>query len=106
MSRTYQTFLQNEVRALEITVRDQDGNEYSPNAAYTAVLDPAGTTVVPTSGGDQAAQVSGNKVSTVIGTATTAQVGTYYVIWRILKDAGAETYTYYHVTELEVRKLL
>ncbi len=104
MSRTLQTFLQNEVRALEITVRDQDGNAYNPDGATYTVQDENGDTV-PSAGtpiSDFAARVENNTVSTIIGTATTAQVGTYYIIWKLLKDQ----YTYLHVTELEVRKLI
>jgi Ni,Fe-hydrogenase III component G len=98
MAKTYQTFYKNEVRALQITVRDQDGNAYSPSAAYVEVQDNVGQTVVP----EQVAQVTDNTVQTLIGTATTASSGTYNVIWLILY----QQYTYYHVTELEVRKLL
>jgi hypothetical protein len=98
MSRTLQTFLQNEVRALEITVRDQDGNAYAPDAAYFQVQDEDGLEVVA----EQAASVVNNTVNALIGTTTTAQVGTYYIIWRLVKGQ----YTYYHVTELEVHKLI
>lgn len=98
MSRTLQTFLQNEIRALQITVRDQDGDAYTPDSATTEVQDVSGNTVVA----EQAAQVTGNTVQTLIGTATTSVVGTYYIIWKLVKDS----YTYYHVTELEVNKLI
>ena len=104
MSRTLQSFLQNEIRALEITVRDQDGNSYVPDGAYYSVQDINGDYV--TSAGtpidELPARVLENTVSTIIGEATTAQVGTYYIIWKLLKD----NYTYLHVTELEVAKLI
>ncbi len=98
MAKTYQTFYKNEVRALQLTVRDQNGNAYSPSGAFVEVQDNVGETVVV----EQAAQITDNTVQTLIGTATTASSGTYNVIWRILY----QQYTYYHVTELEVRKLL
>ncbi len=98
MAQTHQTFYKNEIRALEITVRDQDGNEYAPSGAYVEVQDDVGDTVVA----EQVALVTSNRVSTLIGTATTASPGTYNIIWRLLKSG----YTYFHVTQLEVRKLL
>lgn len=100
MSRTLQSFLQNEIRALEITVRDQDGNAFTPTGAFTEVQDVNGETVVA----EQAASVVNNTVNTIIGIATTAQIGTYYIIWRLIDSAGP--YTYFHVTELEVAKLI
>ena len=100
MSRTLQSFLQNEIRALEITVRDQDGNAFTPTGAYVEVQDANGEVVVA----EQVAQVTSNTVNTIIGIATTAQVGTYYIIWRLVDSTGP--YTYYHVTELEVAKLI
>lgn len=98
MAKTYQTFYKDEVRALQITVRDQNGNPFSPSGAYVEVQDNVGQTVIA----EQPAQVTSNTVQTLIGTATTASSGTYNIIWRILY----EQYTYLHVTELEVRKLL
>jgi len=98
MAKTYQTFYKNEVRALQITVRDQVGTPFAPSGAYVEVQDNVGQTVVA----EQAAQITDNTVQTLIGTATTASSGTYNVIWRILY----QQYTYLHVTELEVRKLL
>ena len=98
MSKTYQTFYQNEVRALEITVRDQDGNEYPLSDAQVAVTDANGDVVIA----NQSAQVTSNKVSTIISTTVTAQVGIYHVLWTL----RFSDYTYKHVTELEVRYLV
>lgn len=98
MSQTYQELLINETRALELTVRDQDGNEFAPSAAYVEIQDEEGNTVVD----EQLVQTYGNKVITLVGTATTTTPGTYYVIWKIQRYQ----YTYYHVTKLLVSKLL
>ena len=88
---------QNEIRALEITIRDEDGNGFTPDTAYFSVYDEDGDAVgnVPE---NQVAQVTNNTVIALIGTATTAQLGTYYIVWRIIKN----NYTYYHTTLLEV----
>jgi len=98
MAKSYQTFYQNEVRALELTVRDQDGNELVLLSAEVEVTDVDGNVVRV----EQAASVSSNKVSTIINTTITAQVGLYHVRWTL----HYSTYTYKHATELEVRYLV
>lgn len=94
---TYQSFYQNEIRALELTIDDQDGNDFIPSAAWVEVQDSAGTAVVA----EQAAMVDSSNIRTIIGTATTGTVGTYKVIWRLARTG----YTYFHVTLLEVQPL-
>jgi len=94
---TYQAFYQNEIRALQITINDQDGDSFAPSAAYVQVQDSTGTEVVA----EQPAQVTANTVTTLIGTAVTATVGKYKIIWRI----SHSLHTYYHVSELEVMEL-
>lgn len=97
MSSTYQAFYQNEIRALELDINDQTGADFSPSAAYVTVQTKSGTEVVA----EQAASISGSQIRTIIGTTTTATVGEYKVIWKIL----ASGYTYYHVTDLEIVEL-
>jgi len=94
---TYQSFYQNEVRALELTINDQDGNDFIPSAAYAQVKTDKGVQVVA----EQSAQVDSNQVRTIIGTTVTATAGEYKVIWRILYSQ----YIYYHTTILEVQEL-
>lgn len=94
---TYQSFYQNEIRALELTINDQDGNDFIPSAAFAQVLTDKGVEVVA----EQSAQIDSNQVRTIIGTAVTATAGEYKVIWRILYAS----YTYYHSTVLEVQEL-
>jgi len=94
---TYQSFYQNEIRALELTINDQDGNNFYPSAAYAEVKTDTGVQVVA----EQPAMVDSNQVRTLIGTTVTATVGEYKVIWRILYSG----YTYYHITILEVQEL-
>jgi len=94
MARTQQEFNQNEVRKLELTINDQDGQNFIPSAAYVQVVNNSGTTVVV----EQSADIDVNQVSTVIDSTTTGTVGKYKVIWRLRKSI----YTYYHLTEIEV----
>lgn len=94
---TYQSFYKGEIRALRVTIDDQDGADFAPSAAYVQIKDKNGETVVA----EQAALVSSNTVSTLIGTTVTDSVGTYKVIWRILHSV----HTYYHITELEIQEL-
>jgi len=94
---TYQALYQNEIRAVELTINDQDGIDFVPSAAYAAIENESGETVVA----EQAAMVTGNQVYTVVGTATTANKGKYRILWRILKNG----YTYMHATDLEILEL-
>ena len=92
--RTYQTMYQNEVRALEITINQQDGQEFTPSGAFVTITDAEDNIVLA----EQTAQVEDNFVRTVIGTLVTQTIGEYKVLWKIVK----EPYTYYHVTDLDV----
>ena len=94
---TYQSFYQNEVRALELTINDQDGYSFSPSGAYTQIKTDAGVQVIE----EQAAMVYDNKIRTLIGTTVTFLPGKYKVIWKI-KQAG---HSFYHITILEVQEL-
>lgn len=97
MSETYQSFYQGEIRALEITINDQDGNDFAPSAAWTEIKNNSGTIIVS----EQPAMVTANKIVTIIGTLVTANLGKYNVIWRIVYSG----HTYYHVTQLEIQEL-
>ena len=92
--RTYQSLNKNEVRAVELTIKDIDGQSFTVDSAYAEVLNSSGSAVVD----EQAAYTQVGKIYTIIGTTVTATTGTYKIIWRIVKDS----YTYYHATELSV----
>lgn len=94
---TYQALYQNEIRAVELTINDQDGIDFAPSAAYAAIENEAGDVIVA----EQAAMVTGNQIYTVVGTTTTATIGKYRILWRILKDG----YSYRHATDLEILSL-
>ena len=93
---TYQSFYVNEDRALEITINDQDGNDFAPSAAWAQVRTNTGTIVIA----EQSAMVAGSSISTLIGTIVTANAGEYKVIWRVAYGG----HTYYHITILEVQE--
>lgn len=97
LNRTYQEILQNEIRPIEITINDSTGAPFTPSAAFATVYDSDGDVVIS----EQGAMVSSNRVYSVIGTAVTANVGTYMIKWRIVYG----NYTYYHATDLEVLEL-
>ena len=94
--RTYQQLIQNERRAVELSIDDQDGNTFTPSAAYAQVNDSNGTVVTV----EAPAFIDGttSAVYTIVGTAVTANVGEYMIVWRLKKEG----YTYYHATDLEV----
>jgi hypothetical protein len=91
---TYQELNINEIRAIQLTIDDNDGLAFAPSASYVTIKDKQGNIKVPR----QAAFSDGNKVSTIVGTMTTSATGNYNVIWELYKSG----YTYYHCTELEV----
>ena len=93
---TYQSFYVNEDRALEITIDDQDGNDFSPSAAWTQVITDSNSLIIS----EQPALVSGNQIRTLIGQTVTATPGEYKVIWRLAYNG----HTYYHITILEIQE--
>lgn len=100
-NQTYITFYQNEVRAVEISVRDQDDAVWTPSSAFMSVVDEAENIIVA----ETATMVSTNTILGLINTTVTATPGKYYIIWKILKTAGNSTYTFYHKTTLVVEEL-
>lgn len=98
---TYIDMYENERRAVEISIRDQDDVVWTPSSAYASVIDEDGETVVS----EAAAYVDENKVYTIIDSDVTGTPGKYQVVWRILKVSGSQTYTYYHKTWINVKDL-
>ena len=95
--RTYQGLYKDEIRAVEVKINDQDGQAFLSDAASASIYDNDGDVVVA----QQAAYSVSNSVYTIVGTATTANIGKYKIVWKIRKDA----YTYYHSTDLVVQEL-
>jgi len=95
MARTLQEFNQNEIRAVELNINDQDGTDFEPDSATTTIYDNSDDTVVVE---EQSALVDGSDVRTLIGIVVTANVGEYKIVWKLIKG----DYTYYHATILGV----
>ena len=68
--KTYITFYQGEIRAVEITIRDQDDDDFDPSGAYFSVVDSDGTTVKA----EADCLVTENKIYALINTEVTATV--------------------------------
>ena len=94
---TYQELYINEVRQIQITVNDQDGNPFTNFTATATVLNSAGGTVVA----ETAGTVNENTISTTINQTTTRRTGKYKIVWKISKSV----HVYYHVMELSVIEL-
>jgi hypothetical protein len=99
--KTYEIFYQNEVRAVTISIRDQDDNIWVPTSASSWVVDSVGNLVV----GESTATVLSNSVTCIIGTTVTTTAGLYEIIWKISRVSGDTTYIYYHKTSLSVEEL-
>ena len=100
-NQTYMTLYENEVRAVEISIRDQDDAVWYPSSAYVKIVDDDGNTVV----NEVPAMVSENTILTKVDTNITSVPGKYHLIWKILKTSGSTTYTFYHKTTLTVEEL-
>lgn len=100
--KSYITMYENEERAIELLIRDQNDTEWIPDAAYFKIQHGDGPTVVT----EGPAMVSGNKIYALVTTAVTQWPGEYDVIWRILKvGTNNDQYTYYHKTRVVVEDL-
>lgn len=97
MSNSYITFYQNEVRAIELVILDQDDVSWVPTTAYYTVINELERIIVSL----EPAQVTSTGVSALISTNVTETPGTYVVQWKLVKDS----YIYYHKTTLIVNEL-
>ena len=94
---TYQGLYINEIRILQITVNDDNGDPFTDFTATAEVLNSVGGTVVA----ETAATVDENTASTTINQTTTGTAGSYKIVWKISKSY----HIYYHITELEIIEL-
>lgn len=99
--KTYLTIYQNEQRAAELEIRDQNDIEYTPTLVYAKIINSIGTTVLS----ETQAVVTGNKATILITSTISATIGDYEIVWRITKTSGETTYTYYHKTQLVIEEL-
>lgn len=100
--KTYLTIYQNEQRAIDLLIRDQDDAEYTPTNVYAKIVDSNGNTVMA----ETEATVSSNVATILIQADYTDTVGVYEIVWRITKTVdGPVTYTYYHKTSLTIEEI-
>ena len=99
--KTYLTIYQNEQRAAELEIRDQDDAAYTPSLVYAKVVNNIGSIVMA----EVPALIIGNKAVILITSTVSANIGEYEIIWRILQTAGETTYTFYHKTQLSIEEL-
>jgi hypothetical protein len=99
--KSYITLYQNEVRAVEITIRDENDLVWEPSTAYFSIIDSNGTIVMA----EATAMVDDNKVYAIFPANVSAVCGRYDIIWKLVKVEGSNTYTYYHKTNVVVEEL-
>lgn len=95
--QTNQTLYQNEKRAVEIRLTDQNDESFVPDAAYTTIYDSDGNVVREL----QNCYQDGNSIYDIVGPTVTENVGNYEIIWKV--ESG--DYIYYHKTNLTVLSL-
>jgi len=102
MSLTYATIFQNEIRTLELSIRNEDETRFIPTSASVYVTDLDGekvedcTVSIGTSGG-----VNENVITALITKNTSQIPAEYLVYWNIVKN----TNTFVHRTNLLVLEL-
>ena len=101
MSITYDTLYQDEERAVEITIRNQDDDDFIPSSAYAAIYDDDDGEVKA----EQPCMSVDNKIYIMVDSTVTAIPGKYKIIWRIMKIVGSLTYKFFHKTELTIKEL-
>lgn len=98
---TYLTVYENEQRAVELTIRDNDDVAYTPDSATYVIKDSNGTVIVASA----TCMIDENKIYFMVTDTVTALPGEYDVIWTINKVSGANTYIFHHKTKLVVEEL-
>ena len=98
---TYLTVYENEQRAVELTIRDNDDAAYEPTSAFYSVYDSNGVEVIA----ESACMITENKIYFLVDDTVTAIPGEYDVKWKLTKSVNASTYIFYHKTKLTVEEL-
>ncbi len=98
---TYLTVYEDEQRAVELTIRDNDDVAYTPDSATYTIKDSNGVEIVA----ETTCMVDENKIYFMVTDTVTALPGEYEVIWKITKVSGANTYIFHHKTKLTVEEL-
>lgn len=99
--KSYITLYQNEIRAIEVTIRDQNDLVWEPSNATFKIIDSENNVVLE----EATAMVESNKVYAIFPLTISSTCGEYDIIWKFLKVEGSNTYTYYHKTSVIVEEL-
>ena len=97
MDLTYQEINYNDIRWVDLKVNKNNGEPYSPSAAYYEVRGHDNQNVVIPK---TLATINNNKVSAKITQTVTASAGDYDIVWEIHKEGN----TNYHCTRLLVNE--
>ena len=101
MSKTNISINENEVRAVSLEIRDQNDDNFTPTDAFAHVVDEDDVVVVV----EAEALITDNTISTLLDATVTVNIGTYYIIWRIMQTVDTTNYVYYHKTKVDVMSI-
>jgi hypothetical protein len=101
MRRTYMEMYENEERAAEITIRDEDDVDFEPTGVFAQIVDSNDDEIIA----ETACLVVDNKAYALVSDTVTAVPGKYVIIWRIMKTSGDFSYKYFHKTDVVVEEL-
>jgi len=101
MSKTNISINENEVRAVSLEIRDQNDDNFTPTDAFAQVVDEDDAVIVA----EAEALITDNAISTLLEATVTANIGTYYIIWRIMQSVDTTNYVYYHKTKVDVMSI-
>ena len=100
MSNTIQQLYQGEVRTIQLTLYDRNNtSNFAPSGAFYSVIDSDGDIVMEET---EVTAINENIINGIINTTVTDNVGTYFIIWKIMKSGSI----YLHKTRLDVITLL
>ena len=98
MNDEYISLFVGEVRAIELTVRDQDDVDFIPDGVSVTIKDFDAVDIIT----DQVAVINTNRISTLITTEVSSVAGIYFIIWKITKEEAI----YYHKTIINIREII
>lgn len=99
--KTFETMYTGDIRAIQITIWDQNDEAWLPSTVFAKVVNSDGEIISI----EQLCLIIDNSAATIVPLAVTEFAGTYEVIWRIVKVVGSDIFTYYHKTELRVEEI-
>lgn len=93
---TYQTLYQNEIRNIELSLREDDETIFIPTSGAVNIYDEDDSLILSAN-----AIINSNVISYLVNTTITETTGEYQIIWKINKNNE----NFYHKTILKVLEL-